>query len=183
MNRLQPLPPPSHLSHSALTFLDHNFHTATVLTESPNFVAELQTQCSELDRALDDLTRRLGAGLAKYASFSSEIHSLFDGVKFKLSNLSDTCSSGIVQGLNQGSIWRFFILGFFLCVFECCEIVFLFLWLKMEEEEDEMGKVLEKNLRLWRRKLLGWRLFVFMQVSFFFFFLFLWLNCANHRTF
>lgn len=39
----------------------------------------------------------------------------------------------------------------------------------MEEEEDEMGKVLEKNLRLWRRKLLGWRLFVFMQVSFFFF--------------
>lgn len=96
MNRLQTLPLPSHLSHSALTFLDHNFHTATVLTESPNFVAELQTQCSELDRALDDLTRRLGAGLAKYASFSGEIHSLFDGVKFKLNEISATCSSSIV---------------------------------------------------------------------------------------
>jgi hypothetical protein len=29
-----------------------------------------------------------------------------------------------------------------------------------------VGKVLERNLRLWRRKLLGWRQFVFMQVSF-----------------
>ncbi|KAL5057838.1 hypothetical protein RYX36_029442 [Vicia faba] len=96
MEQLQTLPPPSHLSHSALSFLDHNLHTATVLSESPNFVAELQTQCSELDRALAELTRRLGAGLAAYASFSGEIHSLFAGVNSKLNELAATCSSGIV---------------------------------------------------------------------------------------
>ncbi|XP_004515612.1 RINT1-like protein MAG2 isoform X1 [Cicer arietinum] len=102
MERLQSLPPPSHLSHSALSFLDHKFHTATVLAESPNFVAELQTQCSELDRALDELTRRLGAGLSAYASFSGEIHSLFDGVNAKLNDLSSTCSSGIVTDGGKG---------------------------------------------------------------------------------
>lgn len=31
---------------------------------------------------------------------------------------------------------------------------------------EKVRKVLEKNLRLWQRKLLGWKLFVFMQVSF-----------------
>ncbi|CAK8541529.1 unnamed protein product [Lathyrus sativus] len=104
MKQLQTLPPPSHLSHSALSFLDHKLHTATVLAESPNFVAELQTQCSELDRALAELTRRLGAGLAAYVSFSGEIHSLFDGVKSKLNGISATCYSGIVPdgGRSQG---------------------------------------------------------------------------------
>lgn len=168
MNRLQTLPLPSHLSHSALTFLDHNFHTATVLTESPNFVAELQTQCSELDRALDDLTRRLGAGLAKYASFSGEIHSLFDGVKFKLNEISATCSSSIVPGLNRASIWRVFYFRVF-CVLDFENFGFFVFWLKMEEDVkvmEKVRKVLEKNLRLWQRKLLGWKLFVFMQVSF-----------------
>jgi hypothetical protein len=101
---LQTLPPPFHLSHSALSFLNHKFPTATVLADSPNFVSELQIQCSELDRALSELTRRLGAGLAAYASFSGEIHSLFDGVNNKLHELSATCSSGIVPGLIHASI-------------------------------------------------------------------------------
>ncbi|WJX69984.1 hypothetical protein P8452_54143 [Trifolium repens] len=102
MEPLQTLPPPSQLSHSALSFLNHKFPTATVLADSPNFVSELQIQCSELDRALSELTQRLGAGLAAYASFSGQIHSLFDGVNNKLHELSATCSSGIVPDGGRG---------------------------------------------------------------------------------
>ncbi|KAK7245574.1 hypothetical protein RIF29_40421 [Crotalaria pallida] len=65
MASLQTLPPPSHLSASALSFLDHKFHTNSTLAEAPSILAELQ-KCSELDHVLSDLTRRLGAGLAAY---------------------------------------------------------------------------------------------------------------------
>ncbi|TKY44467.1 RINT protein MAG2 [Spatholobus suberectus] len=90
MEWLQTLPPPSHLSPSALCVLDHRFHTQRALAEAPTFVAELQTQCSELDRSLDELTRRLGAGLVVYASFSGEIHGLFGDVTDRLIALSST---------------------------------------------------------------------------------------------
>ncbi|RDY05642.1 RINT1-like protein MAG2 [Mucuna pruriens] len=90
MEWLQTLPPSSHLSPSALSFLDHRFHAQRALAEAPTFVAELQTQCSELDRSLDELTRRLGAGLAAYASFSGEIHGLFGDVTDRLIALSST---------------------------------------------------------------------------------------------
>ncbi|XP_061354929.1 RINT1-like protein MAG2 [Gastrolobium bilobum] len=96
MELLQTLPPPTHLSPSALSFLDHKFHTKLALAEAPSFVSELQIQCSELDRALSELTRRLGAGLAAYASFSGEIHGLFGDVTARLNALSSTCSSSTV---------------------------------------------------------------------------------------
>ncbi|QCE11632.1 RINT-1/TIP-20 protein [Vigna unguiculata] len=90
MESLQTLPPPSHLSPAALSFLDHRFHTQCALADAPNFVSELQTQCAELDRALDELTRRLGEGLAAYASFSGEIHGVFGHVTDRLTALSST---------------------------------------------------------------------------------------------
>ncbi|KAK7251980.1 hypothetical protein RIF29_35625 [Crotalaria pallida] len=102
MASLQTLPPPSHLSASALSFLDHKFHTNSTLAEAPSIVAELQTQCSELDHVLSDLTRRLGAGLAAYASFSGDIHGLFGDVDARLNALSSTCSSNVVPDEGNG---------------------------------------------------------------------------------
>lgn len=90
MEGLKALPPPSHLSPSALSFLDQSFHTQRALAQAPNCVSELQTQCSELDRSLHQLTQRLGAGLAAYASFSGEIHGLFGHVADRLTALSST---------------------------------------------------------------------------------------------
>ncbi|KAK7293007.1 hypothetical protein RJT34_15867 [Clitoria ternatea] len=104
MEWLQTLPPPSNLSPSALSFLDHRFHTQRSLADAPNFASELQTQCSELDRSLTELAQRLGAGLAAYASFSGDIHGLFGDVSDKLTALSSTCSSNVVSdgGRNEG---------------------------------------------------------------------------------
>ncbi|KAK7329738.1 hypothetical protein VNO77_23915 [Canavalia gladiata] len=102
MEWLQTLPPPSHLSPSALSVLDHKFHSTHTLAETPNFVAELHTQCTELDRSLSELTRRLGEGLAAYASFSGEIHGLFGDVNDRLNALSSTCSSTFVPDGERG---------------------------------------------------------------------------------
>lgn len=112
MEQFQTLPPPSQLSHSALSFLDHKFQTERALTESPSFVDELQTQCSELDRTLAELNRRLGEGLAAYASFSGEIHGIFGGVNTRMNALSSTCSSSVLPGSIMALTWQFFILGF-----------------------------------------------------------------------
>ncbi|XP_057437009.1 RINT1-like protein MAG2 isoform X2 [Lotus japonicus] len=103
MEWLQTLPPPSNLSHSARSFLDGKFHTKTTLAGATTFVAELQTQCSELDRALAKLTLRLGTGLAAYASFSGEIHRLFGDVTAGLNAISSTCSSSVVPGEGDGN--------------------------------------------------------------------------------
>ncbi|XP_027350399.1 RINT1-like protein MAG2 isoform X2 [Abrus precatorius] len=102
MESLQTLPSPSHLSSSALSFLDQKFHTKHTLADASNFVAELQTQCSELDRSLSELTHRLGAGLAAYASFSGEIHSLFGDVTDRLTAISFTVVSGRSGGDGKG---------------------------------------------------------------------------------
>jgi len=99
MESLQTLPPLSHLSPAALSFLNHRVHTQCALADAPNFVSELKTQCAELDRALDELTRRLGAGLAAYASFSGEIHGLFGHVTDRLTALSSTVVSGSIRCL------------------------------------------------------------------------------------
>jgi len=169
MEWLQTLPPPSHLSPSALSFLDHRLHTQLALAEAPTFVAELQTQCSELDRSLDELTRLLGAGLAAYASFSGEIHGLFGDVTERLIALSST----VVPGSIRWNCFLGFIIFFIVLDFEK---LFLFCWLKMEEEAKRMARVSERSLRLWRRKWLGWRRFVFMQVGCFFnFFIYFWI--------
>ncbi|MED6221699.1 hypothetical protein PIB30_057358, partial [Stylosanthes scabra] len=89
------LPPPSHLSPSALSFLDRKFHTKDALAEASTLVAELQTQCSELDRSLNESTRRLGAGLLAYASFSGDVND-------RLSALASICSSSIVPDRGRG---------------------------------------------------------------------------------
>ncbi|MED6158353.1 hypothetical protein PIB30_031983 [Stylosanthes scabra] len=89
------LPPPSHLSPSALSFLDRKFHTKDALAEASTLVAELQTQCSELDRSLNESTGRLGAGLLAYASFSGDVND-------RLSALASTCSSSIVPDGGRG---------------------------------------------------------------------------------
>lgn len=170
MEWLQTLPPSSHISPSALSFLDHRLHTQLAVAEAPTFAAELQTQCSELDRSLDELTRRLGAGLSAYASFSGEIHGLFGAVTDRLVALSSTVVPGSIR-------WFFCFYRFFLLDFED---LFLFCWVKMEEEAKGMARVSERNLRLWPRKWLGWRRFVFMQVGCFFNFRFL--NCAKGKT-
>ncbi|OIW01256.1 hypothetical protein TanjilG_10417 [Lupinus angustifolius] len=106
MESVQTLPPPSHLSPFALSFLDHKFHTKLTLAEAPSFVAELQTQCSDLDRILSGLNRRLGSGLAGYASFSGEIHGFFGDVDSRLNNLSSTCSSSVVPDGKGGKGFR-----------------------------------------------------------------------------
>ncbi|RYR23639.1 hypothetical protein Ahy_B03g068832 isoform C [Arachis hypogaea] len=85
------LPAPSHLSPSALSFLDGKFHTKDALSEASTLVAELQTQCSELDRSLNESTRRLGAGLSAYTSLSGDVNG-------RLSALASTCSSNAVPG-------------------------------------------------------------------------------------
>ncbi|ESW12550.1 hypothetical protein PHAVU_008G122500 [Phaseolus vulgaris] len=102
MESLQTLPPSSHLSPAALSFLDHRFRTECALADAPSFVSELQTQCAELDRALDELTRRLGAGLAAYASFSGEIHGLFGHVTDRLTALSSTVVPDEGRGEGDG---------------------------------------------------------------------------------
>ncbi|RYQ81379.1 RINT1-like protein MAG2 isoform X1 [Arachis hypogaea] len=89
------LPAPSHLSPSALSFLDGKFHTNDALSEASTLVAELQTQCSELDRSLNESTRRLGEGLSAYTSFS-------DDVNDRLSALASTCSSNAVPDGGRG---------------------------------------------------------------------------------
>ncbi|CAL0329855.1 unnamed protein product [Lupinus luteus] len=106
MESFQTLPPPSHLSPFALSFLDHKFHTKLTLAEAPSFVAELQTQCSDLDRILSGLNRRRGSGLAGYASFSGKIHSFFGDVDVRLNNLSSTCSSTVVPDGKGGKGFR-----------------------------------------------------------------------------
>ncbi|KAL2336689.1 hypothetical protein Fmac_011135 [Flemingia macrophylla] len=80
----------SDLSPSALSFLDCRFHTQRTLADAPNCVSELQTQCSELDRSLHELTRRLGASLAAYSSFSADIHGRFAHLTDSLTALSST---------------------------------------------------------------------------------------------
>ncbi|KAF7838442.1 RINT1-like protein MAG2 [Senna tora] len=97
MDSVQILPPPSDLSPSALSFLNAKFHTKDTLAEATTLVSELQTQCSDLDQALIQLNRRLGAGLVAYASFSGRIHDLFDDVNAKLNALTSTCSSSIIS--------------------------------------------------------------------------------------
>ncbi|XP_027350400.1 RINT1-like protein MAG2 isoform X3 [Abrus precatorius] len=106
MESLQTLPSPSHLSSSALSFLDQKFHTKHTLADASNFVAELQTQCSELDRSLSELTHRLGAGLAAYASFSGEIHSLFGDVTDRLTAISFTVVSDRGRSGGDGKGFR-----------------------------------------------------------------------------
>ncbi|KAG4921810.1 hypothetical protein JHK82_050754 [Glycine max] len=106
MEWLQTLPPSSHISPSALSFLDHRLHTQLAVAEAPTFAAELQTQCSELDRSLDELTRRLGAGLSAYASFSGEIHGLFGAVTDRLVALSSTVVPDGGRGEGDGKGFR-----------------------------------------------------------------------------
>ena len=64
-----------------------------------------------------ELTRRLGAGLAAYASFSGEIHGLFGDVNDRLNALASTCSSSVVPGsfairFKECFVFWVFLLGF-----------------------------------------------------------------------
>ncbi|XP_028788498.1 RINT1-like protein MAG2 isoform X1 [Neltuma alba] len=96
MDSVQTLSLPSDLSPSAFTFLNAKFHTKDSVDEAPSLVSELQTQCSDLDRALVELNRRLGAGLVAYSSFSGQIHDLFSDVNAKLTAFMSSCSSSII---------------------------------------------------------------------------------------
>lgn len=82
------LPPPFHLYPFALSLLDDRLHTQCALVEAPTFIVELQTQCSELDRSLDELTWQLRVGLTAQVSFFNKIHSLFGNIIEKLFALS-----------------------------------------------------------------------------------------------
>ncbi|XP_028763431.1 RINT1-like protein MAG2 [Neltuma alba] len=96
MDSVQTLSLPSDLSPSAFTFLNAKFHTKDNVDEAPSLVSELQTQCSDLDQALVELNRRLGAGLVAYSSFSGQIHDLFNDVNAKLTVFTSSCSSSII---------------------------------------------------------------------------------------
>lgn len=96
---VQTLPPASGLSASVLSFLDEKFRTKENLAEAPSLVSELQAQCSDLDRTLTDLNRRLGVSLVAYASFSDRIGGVFNDISAKLIALgSSTRSRSLISG-------------------------------------------------------------------------------------
>ncbi|XP_054807498.1 RINT1-like protein MAG2 [Prosopis cineraria] len=97
MESVQILPLPSDLSPSALTFLNAKFHTKGSVAEAPSLVSELQTQCCDLDQALVELNRRLGAGIVAYSSFSGQIHDLFSDINAKLTAFTSSCSSTVIS--------------------------------------------------------------------------------------
>lgn len=110
---VQTLPPASDLSSSVLSFLDDKFDTKENLNDAPRLVSELHTHCSDLDRTLTDLNRRLGASLVAYATFSDQFDGIFNDINAKLISLgSSTRSHGSISG---GSIG-------FLCKYECSYI-------------------------------------------------------------
>lgn len=90
---VQTLPPASGLSASVLSFLDEKFRTKENLAEAPSLVSELQAQCSDLDRTLTDLNRRLGVSLVAYASFSDRIGGVFNDISAKLIALGSSTRS------------------------------------------------------------------------------------------
>ncbi|KAI4343855.1 hypothetical protein L6164_011156 [Bauhinia variegata] len=98
MDSVQTLPPASDFSPSAFSFLNDKFRTKDSFAQAPSLVSELEAQCFDLDQALVELNRSLGAGLVSYASFSGQIHGLFNNVNAKLNDLrSSTCSSSTIS--------------------------------------------------------------------------------------
>ncbi|KAK4264212.1 hypothetical protein QN277_025421 [Acacia crassicarpa] len=102
MDSVQILPQPSELSPSAFAFLNAKFHTKDSVAEASSLVLELKTQCYDLDQALVELNRRLGAGLVAYSSFSGQIHDLLGDVNAKLTAFTSTCSSSIISDEHSG---------------------------------------------------------------------------------
>ncbi|KAG6635432.1 hypothetical protein I3843_11G041400 [Carya illinoinensis] len=100
---VQTLPPASDLSSSVLSFLDDKFGTKENLNDAPRLVSELHTQCSDLDRTLTDLNRRLGASLVAYAAFSNRFDGFFNDINTKLIALrSSTRSHGSISDGRAG---------------------------------------------------------------------------------
>ncbi|KAK9116787.1 hypothetical protein Sjap_015734 [Stephania japonica] len=81
------LPELSHLSPSLLSFLESNFRARGDLLNASHHVAELQTQCSDLDQRLADLSRTLQSSVVSYASHSDRIGGLLDGVGLRLGEI------------------------------------------------------------------------------------------------
>lgn len=100
MGEFKALPPPSNLSPSVLSFLDHQLYNKETQAQAPTLVTDLQNQCRELDQSLIELNRSLELTLLNHSSFSDRLHSLLGDVNGKLVGLESLtrCPSS-TQGL------------------------------------------------------------------------------------
>lgn len=100
MSELKALPPPSNLSPSVLSFLDHQLYDKETLAQAPTLVIDLQSQCHELNQTLIQLNRSLKQSLLSQSSFSDRLHGLLGDVNGKLVGLESlTRSQSSTQGL------------------------------------------------------------------------------------
>lgn len=98
--KLKALPPPSNLSPSVLSFLDHQLYNKETLAQAPTLVIDLQSQCHELSHSLIDLNRSLKHTLLSQSTFSDRLHGLLGDVNGKLMSLDSlTRSRSSTQGL------------------------------------------------------------------------------------
>lgn len=98
--KLKALPPPSNLSPSVLSFLDHQLYNKETLAQAPTLVIDLQSQCHELSHSLIDLNRSLKHTLLSQSTFSDRLHGLLGDVNGKLMGLDSlTRSRSSTQGL------------------------------------------------------------------------------------
>lgn len=163
---LKTLPQISELSPSVVSFLNEKFNTKEDLRKASSLVSELKSRCCQLDETLSDLNRRLGACVLAYSSHSDRIGGLFGVINTKLSDLS-SLSSGSRSLLGIGCLLLLLLLWFWSgrvlnlnCLLYCFQ---------MEEREkglEELSRVWLRSFQLWQRKLLVWRLFGHMPVSF-----------------
>ncbi|KGN43850.1 RINT1-like protein MAG2 isoform X1 [Cucumis sativus] len=97
---LKALPPPSNLSPSVLSFLDHQLYNKETLAQAPTLVIDLQSQCHELSHTLIDLNRSLKHTLLSQSTFSDRLHGLLGDVNGKLMGLESlTRSQSSTQGV------------------------------------------------------------------------------------
>lgn len=128
MGDLEALPPPSNLSPSVLSFLDHQLYNKETLAQGPTLVIDLQNQCHELDQSLIELNRTLERTLHSHSSFSDRLHGLLGGVNGKLVALESlTRSQSFAQGLCSLELYKELWLavwclwnGKFLCMLMSC---------------------------------------------------------------
>lgn len=100
MSELKALPPPSNLSPSVLSFLDHQLYDKETLAQAPTLVIDLQSQCHELNQTLIQLNRSLKQSLLSQSSFSDRLHGLLGDVNGKLVGLESlTRSQSSTQGV------------------------------------------------------------------------------------
>ncbi|KAF7850556.1 hypothetical protein BT93_L5307 [Corymbia citriodora subsp. variegata] len=81
------LPPASGLSRAVISFLDGKLHEREALSLASDLVADLETQCRDLDRSLVELRSRLEVNLVAYSSFSDRVHGSLGGITAKFAEL------------------------------------------------------------------------------------------------